>query len=489
MVSSQSFSTFTVSDLFSRRGSRWSSWLGSHSTCWLRVTFYSGSLLISAPAWANSPIEPSPISELVGQERPGDRTMIADRAIFAESAFTSVNLPVAAVNSPSMPETFWQPEPEKPSKHVTQSKASSKAALIAPAHSRRAIDLMALPIAQTDSGSNSPSNTKAVQLRIATENPLSPYQGKNLDQGKSFEADSTSWLLTEAKQPDSTTPYPTTIAADPGTPTAPPIPLCSNPDPDLGCIRLQEPSPFPAAPAPILYLTPRLDFFRSNNILLGIDPIEDGLIRPSLALLAVPPLGPNTFIVASVEGSLNSYFKEPAFNYRELRVRAGIFQRLSSVMTAEIGWTNQQLFIASDRIPTFPAGTRFLNDHAIRFELSRRDQFTPRLFLSSFYQFRAGFAKPADRSRILNVLFLSLNYDLTPQVQLGLDYQFAAANFTVAPRTDIYHQVLGRITFNAFRNTQLSAYGGLSLGNSTERGIDFNSFIFGVTMSVNLVLF
>jgi len=281
-----------------------------------------------------------------------------------------------------------------------------------------------------------------------------------------------------------------TIATDPSSPTPPPVFTCPTPDPELGCLRLQNPI-FPTAPPPILYLIPRIDFFRSNNLLLGIDPINDGLIRPTLTLLAVPPLGPDTYILASVEGAFNRYFEVPVFNYDELRIRAGLLQRLSPSMTAEIGWTNQQLFIASNEIRGFPYGRRFLNDQAVRFELSRRDQLNDRLFLNSIYQFRVGFSEPEDRSRILNVLFLSLNYDLNPSrtIQLGVDYQFSAANYTFVRRTDIYQQLLGRITFSAFRNSQLSVYSGISFGDSTERGIDFNSFVLGVSVSVNIVLF
>ncbi|MDX2242646.1 MAG: hypothetical protein NW224_18315 [Leptolyngbyaceae cyanobacterium bins.302] len=280
------------------------------------------------------------------------------------------------------------------------------------------------------------------------------------------------------------------IAADPANPTLPPVFTCPNPDPELGCLRLQD-FPGSTSPAPILYLIPRFDFFRSNNLLLGIDPINDGLIRPTLTLLAVPPLGPDTYILASVEGAFNRYFKVPIFNYDELRIRAGLLQRLSPTMTAEIGWTNQQLFIANNEIRGFPAGTRFLNDQAVRFELSRRDQLSDRLFLNSIYQFRAGFSEPKDRSRILNVLFLSLNYDLNPKrtVQFGIDYQFSAANYTVVQRTDIYQQLLGRITWSAFPNSQMSVYSGISFGDSTEPGINFTSYVLGLSISVNIVLF
>lgn len=291
-------------------------------------------------------------------------------------------------------------------------------------------------------------------------------------------------LLTQSTAEPAPTP---TNPSDPNRPPTLAPPPCRDPDPELGCLDFQAPA---AGAAPIMYLIPRLDFFRSNNILSGIDPVEDGLIRPfALTLLALPPLGPNTYFVASVDLGLSRYFKLSQYDYNELRFRGGIFQRLSPTMSGEIGWSNQQLFIASDRIPGLPVGTRFLNDHAIRLELSRRDQLAKKLSLNTFYQFRWGFAIPQDRSRVINALFLTLNYDLTRTLQLGLDYQFSLANFTTIPRTDVYHQLLGRVTFNAFRNTQMSVYGGFSRGSSTEAGINFDSFILGVSMSVNLVIF
>lgn len=293
----------------------------------------------------------------------------------------------------------------------------------------------------------------------------------------------------ENETPENETPSsPSFLAQETPPAAAPGLEDCPL-DPELGCLRIPLPAPLAAEPSPVLLLVPRLDFFHSNNILSGVDPVDDGLLRPSLTLLAIPSLGPNTVLVTSIEGSFNRYFRISEFNYDELRIRAGIFQRLSPNMTGEIGWINQQLFISGNKIPGFTSGTRFLNDHAIRLEVSRRDQLAERLSLSSVYQFRVGFAQPDDRSRIINLLFLSLNHELTSKIQLGLDYQFAAANFTVVPRTDIYHQILGRVTLMAFPNTQVSVYGGFGLGHSTLPNIDFNSYIVGVSMSMNLVLF
>lgn len=274
--------------------------------------------------------------------------------------------------------------------------------------------------------------------------------------------------------------------SDPTRPLVPPIPVGC--DPELGCLRLQSPITT-AAPTPVMYLLPRLDIFRSSNIVAGLNPVEDSLIRPAVSLLVLPALGSSTYLNVSAEGALNQYFNLTQFNYSELKLKAGIFQRLSPSMSAEIGWTNQQFFILNDQISGLSAGTRFLNDHSIRVELSRQDRLAKNLSLNSFYQFRISFTEPSDRSRIINVVSLSLNYTLNPRLQLGLDYQFASANFTTQPRTDLYHQVLGRISYSAFRTAQISLYGGISTGSSTESTIDFNSFLLGISMSFNLVLF
>lgn len=268
-------------------------------------------------------------------------------------------------------------------------------------------------------------------------------------------------------------------------------PANCNPDPELGCVRLQEPLPLPPAPAaraPVVYLLGRLNFFRSSNIFSAVDPVNDGLINPGLTLYAIPALGPNTFLVASVDGNLVRYSTQTQINYDEIRLRTGILQRLSPNMFGEIGWSNQQLFISGDELKNvgFPAGTRFLNEHAIRLELSRRDQIAPRLALSSFYQFRYSFADPDSRSRVINAFIGSLSYDIQPTLQAAIDYQFNLANFTRQDREDQYHQVIGRLTYTAFRSTQLNAFVGYSFGRSSDPTVDFTGLILGIGMSFSV---
>ncbi len=267
-------------------------------------------------------------------------------------------------------------------------------------------------------------------------------------------------------------------------------PLCSGgvpPDPVLGCVLILPPPPPPRQPT--VYLLARFDYFRSSNLYSAIDPIDDGLARPGITLYAAPRLGPNTFLTASATGNLVRYNIQTQINYNELVFEASIFQVLSPNMFGRIGWTNQRLFIATDDIVGLPKGRRFLDDHAIRLEISRKDQITSRLYLNTFYQLRAGFANPRDRSRIINSFIASLNYDIQPILQVGLDYQFALASFTHQPREDQFQQVGVHLAYTMFRNTQLYLFVGYSFGRSSAPLVDFDGLVFGVSLSATLGLF
>lgn len=278
-------------------------------------------------------------------------------------------------------------------------------------------------------------------------------------------------------------------------PTAEPEPDKTEPtadvcDTELGCLRLQVPTPAAAPRQPVLYLLTRLDYFRSDNIFSSaVDPIGDNLFRPGLTLFATPYLGQGFYLVGSVNGNLVRYTDQFPFNYDDLLVRAGIYKVLSPNMSGEIGWSFQQLFIASDDLLGLSRGTRFLGDHAFRIDLNRRDQLSKKLSLNSYYQFRLGFADPADRSRVNNSLILSLNYDLQPNLQAGVDYLFSLSNFTQVKRQDLYNQISARLTYTPIQNTQLNIYAGYSFGGSTENNINFDGFVFGASLNFSWALF
>lgn len=343
--------------------------------------------------------------------------------------------------------------------------------------------------------------------------PSIPVPGERLPPPQSIPP--TQILSPESLPVPPDTPPSTSPPRGPASPLGP----STSCDPELGCLRLKPaPLPLPTLPkTPVAYLRAQLDYYRSSNIFAGIDPVNDGFVRPSVTFSFNPPLGPRTFLTTSVLGSLFRYSDQTVSNLDELQVSAALVQRVSPVMFVGLGWMNQKYRYGSD-IPlevdiagnitrTIPAGTRFFNENSVRLEISRRDRLSPKLSLSTFYQLRLIFAQPfstrpfysdglrdllgttEDRSRVLNTLVTSLTYDLSPNLQAGLDYQLAIANFTQQNRDDIYHQVSASINYMASRNTQLRIYGGASFGESSRSDINFNGFILGVSVSVNLALF
>lgn len=272
-------------------------------------------------------------------------------------------------------------------------------------------------------------------------------------------------------------------------------------DPELGTLRLQERTlqlPPVAARQPSVYLLARVDYFKTSNVFSGVDPVDDGLIRSGLTLFYAPAIGPQTYIVTSIDANLIRYanlgsVKVPdrrlSLNYNELRYRVGLLQRLSPRMFGEFGWSNQQLYATKTGLQDALRGDQFLNDHSVRLELSRQDPLSPQLSLNTFYQFRASFATPSDRDRLINSFISSLSYGLSPSFQAAIDYQLAWSHFTQQPRDDVYHQLVARLTYTITPQSQFNVFGGFSFGNSSDTRIDFNGFILGAGFVLNLPLF
>ncbi len=253
-------------------------------------------------------------------------------------------------------------------------------------------------------------------------------------------------------------------------------------DPELGNLRLREIEAPPAPRQPSVYLLGHAGYLRSNNIFSGTDPVDDGLLRSGLTLLAAPSLGPRTSLFASVNGNVIRYEEQSEFDYDELRLNLGVRQQIGSRNYGEVGWNNRQLF-------TQDGGDRFLNEHSGYLELGRRDSLTEQLTLDTFYQFRLSFADPNNRSQAINSVGASLSYNPNPSLQAALDYQFALATFTERDRQDEYHQLIARLTYTMSPNSRLYVFGGHSFGASSDRNIDFDGLIFGVGLNVNFTLF
>jgi hypothetical protein len=272
-------------------------------------------------------------------------------------------------------------------------------------------------------------------------------------------------------------------------------------DPELGKIlvtpRVIPPKPQPRAKS--VFLRVRTDYFHSSNVYSARDLRPDGLMRSGLSLTYEPALGPNTYFIGSIEGNLIRYTQLSDLNYNESRLRVGVLQRLSPRMFGEIGWSNQQLFVAEPGLGNLLGGRRFFNDHSLRLELSRQDALMPKLALNTFYQLRWSMTDRRDNDRLSNILITSLSYDLTPKVQAGLDYQFSWSHYTSADRDDLFHQVLGRVTYKPVSGTQINLFAGYSFGRSSEAraifgrsggsALDFNGFFFGGGLVIDVPLF
>ncbi|MEA5504597.1 hypothetical protein VB735_16055 [Halotia wernerae UHCC 0503] len=238
---------------------------------------------------------------------------------------------------------------------------------------------------------------------------------------------------------------------------------------------------------PIGFLKARIGYFNTSNIFSSnIDPIEDGLIFYGLSFAsAYYPLGSNTYLNGSIDGNLIRYIDQSKYDYNQVRFNLGIYQQLSPRMYGEIGWSNQQLFYAnnSDR---FDAGDRFLGENSLRLSLGRRDSLTQRLKLDSSYIFSVNFAEPNNRNRIINSLWVSLDYYLQKPLRVGFDYQFNLSDFTQRQRDDNYHRLFGHLNYQISDFSNLSLQSGISFGDSTDSNIDFDGWFFSINYNLEL---
>ncbi|MDZ8222984.1 MULTISPECIES: hypothetical protein [unclassified Nostoc] len=241
---------------------------------------------------------------------------------------------------------------------------------------------------------------------------------------------------------------------------------------------------------PIGYLQGHIAYFQTSNIFSSKDiPIEDGLIFSGLTLAsAYFPLGAKTFLNGSIDGNLIRYINQSQYDYNQLRFNLGIYQQLSQRMYGEVSWSNQQLFYAnnSDRLDSFKAGDRFLNENSFQVSLGRRDPLTSKLVLNSFYELSVNFADPQSRDRIINSFWVSLNYYLQNPLQVGIDYQVNFSDFTQRDREDQFHRLFGHLNYRISDTSNMSVQAGVSLGSSTAENIDFDGWFFTINYSLQL---
>ncbi|MEA5624331.1 hypothetical protein [Nostoc sp. UHCC 0251] len=241
---------------------------------------------------------------------------------------------------------------------------------------------------------------------------------------------------------------------------------------------------------PVGYLLGRVGYFQTSNIFSSNDsPIEDGLIISGLTLAsAYFPLTSKTYLNASIDGNLIRYINQSQYHYNQVRFNLSLYQQLSQRMFGEISWSNQHLFYAnnSDRLNSFKAGDRFLNENSFQLSLGRRDPLTPRLTLDSFYELSVNFADPLSRNRIINSFWVSLNYYLQKPLQVGIDYQGNFSDFTQRDREDQFHRLFGHLNYRISDTSNLNVQAGVNLGSSTAENIDFDGWFFTINYNFQL---
>ncbi len=263
-----------------------------------------------------------------------------------------------------------------------------------------------------------------------------------------------------------------------------PIPgLEAGSDPELGNLRLREALARPIRSRPSVYLQGQTGIFLSDNIFSSADnPTQDGLFQSGISLYALPLVAQRTYLTALVSGRIWRYFDETDVSYNELQLGLGVYRVLNQRMYIDARWLNQQLFRRD-------GGDRFLNDHQLRFAIGRRDRLTRDLELNTSYRGRLGLADPERRSRVINTLAADLTYEIRPQLEADLSYQFVLIDFTQQNRNDFYHQILARLSYDISRDVSISIFGGGRFGNSSESRIDIDSGLFGINVGVSLPLF
>ncbi|MEO1429244.1 MAG: hypothetical protein AAFV71_09305 [Cyanobacteria bacterium J06633_8] len=241
---------------------------------------------------------------------------------------------------------------------------------------------------------------------------------------------------------------------------------------------------------PVGYLLGRVGYFHTSNIFSSRKkPIDDGLIFSGLTLAAAPfKIAPKTYLNGSIDGNIIRYSQQSEFDYNQIRFNLGIYQQLTTKMYGEIGWNNQQLFYSknSDRF-NFSSGDKFLNENSFRLSLGRRDALAPKLNLDSFYELRLSLTNPPEkRNRVINYVWLSLNYNLQQSLRVGIDYQFNLSNFlerkleTKRNREDQYHRISANLKYRISELSSINLQSGFTLGGSRDRNIDFDGWFFGV---------
>lgn len=269
------------------------------------------------------------------------------------------------------------------------------------------------------------------------------------------------------------------------TPDASAQPLSSEDvEAELGDIQIIQPTLQPAPRRqPVVQLLLRSAAFTSSNVTASeANPDDDLLLINSATLLATPALGPETRLIAAVGGGLTSFADNSDLDYTFLSLNVGLQQRLGPGTYGQVAWLQERLFDAD-------AGDRLLLDNSLQLIVGHQDQLAERLRLDYFYELRARFTEPEDRSRIGNAVGARLRYDVTPTLQAALDYRLTLTDYTQQDRFDTQHQIRAIATHNLSRTVFLSGSVSYTFGSSSNGAVDLSNFSAGLSVGFNVPLF
>ncbi|MBF2036778.1 MAG: hypothetical protein IGR92_15215 [Leptolyngbyaceae cyanobacterium T60_A2020_046] len=261
-------------------------------------------------------------------------------------------------------------------------------------------------------------------------------------------------------------------------------------DPELGSLRVRPVIPEPELPEPqpqpSVFLSTYVSALSSDNVFLVEDPIlgrfSDNLVRPGLALIATPPIGPQTSVIAAVEVNFPRYLDFSSASYDELRFQAGLRHRFSPRVYGQLGWSQQRLYRPG-------LSDRFFKRDGIELFLGRRDPLTRQLAINTYYQGQLFFAAPEEFSSTVQSLGTYLSYELGPQWNVGLGYQLSFVEFTEVSRSEFYQRAIAQLSYNITPNVRASLFGGVSFGNSSEPQITYDDTFFGISINATFGLF
>ena len=236
-------------------------------------------------------------------------------------------------------------------------------------------------------------------------------------------------------------------------------------------------------PQPNGQLLIRSSTFSSSNV-TGSDINTEGdiVFTNGATLLLTPKLGESTRLIATAGGGLTRFATEGENNYNSLDLSVGVQQRFTETTYGQIGWVNNQLY-------NVDTGEHTLSENSARLLVGRQAQLDKKLRLDSFYELRARFSDPEERSRISNTLGARLRYDFSADWQGSFGYRPAFSDYTQNGRSDTAHQVQAATTYTPTQDTFITGFAAYSFGNSSEAAVDLSNLSFGVGVGLNIPLF